>query len=54
MMPQSQGDPVEKKNRQGDHCGFGNPDNGQSGKKAKSKNVSLYDRLKQIWCQLKY
>jgi hypothetical protein len=45
MMPQSQGDHVEKKNRQSDHCGFGNPDNGQSGKEAKNKNVSLYDRL---------
>jgi hypothetical protein len=45
MMPQSQGDHVEKKNRQSDHCGFGNPDNGQSAKEAKNKNVSLHDRL---------
>jgi len=35
MMPQSQGDHVEKKNRQGNPCGFGNPNNGQSSKKVK-------------------
>jgi len=41
MMPQSQGDHVEKKNRQSDHCGFGNDDNGRRGKEAKNKNVPL-------------
>ncbi len=45
MIPQSQCDSVAKKNRQSDHYGFGNPDNGQSGKEAKNKNVPLYDRL---------
>jgi hypothetical protein len=36
MMPQSQGDPVEKKNRQGDYCGFGNPNNARAAKKPKT------------------
>jgi len=45
MMSYSQDDRVEKKNRQSDHFGFGNPDNGQSGKEAKNKNIPLYDRL---------
>ena len=44
-MPQSPGEHLEKKNRQSDHCRFGNPDNGQSAKEAKNKNVPLLDRL---------